>query len=227
MLFTTSTFALVAAIGFASAAPTPTSDSSAAATSTCTTVWPVVLEDIWEGTPQHIAYNTLPQDASDPDQGNFGMGATWNGTAWTSREYTYASFDIPAEAQKCALWSSFPPNVEDYEVLEGGLDPQVQTYGPSVPFDSSDLTFWDVFPQDSAPNVDEFMAATLRPGTDTLLGAFDCPSGSTAEFIMGIANLTGVPEGEFPVYSFRVNNTAPRNYGLYVTYGVETCFSSN
>ncbi|KAJ8071743.1 hypothetical protein OCU04_002059 [Sclerotinia nivalis] len=221
MLFTTSTFALVAAIGFASAAPTPAGGSSAP--NYCAALWPGVLEDIWEGKPQHIAYNTLSQDASDPSQGNFGMGATWNGTAWTSREYTYASFDIPADAQNCALWSSFPENKNDYEVIQGPLNPQVQTFSPSIAIDSSDLTFWDVFPVDSAPNVDEFALSTLIAGQKTYIGPFDCSSASKAEFIMGIANLTGPNENEASVYQFRVNNTAPRNYGLFVTYGTQIC----
>ncbi|ESZ98658.1 hypothetical protein SBOR_0896 [Sclerotinia borealis F-4128] len=121
MLFTTSTISLLAAIGLVSGAPTPSSDSSAASSSSipsndCITLWPEVLEDIWEGKTQHIVYNTLsdPQlGASDPNQGNDDMGATWNRSAWTSREYTYASFVIPADAQKCALWSSFPRSTFD------------------------------------------------------------------------------------------------------------------
>ncbi|APA05416.1 predicted protein [Sclerotinia sclerotiorum 1980 UF-70] len=221
MLSKTSTFALVAAIGLTSAAPTPAGGSSAPMS--CAALWPGVLEDIWEGKPQHIAYNTLSQEASDPSQGHFGMGATWNGTAWTSREYTYASFDIPADAKNCALWSSFPASKNDYEAIQGPLNPQVQTFSPSTTLDSSDLTFWDVFPVGSAPNVEEFASTTLIAGQKTYIGPFDCSSASKAEFIVGIANMTGPNENEASVYQFRVNNTAPRHYGLVVTYGTQIC----
>ncbi|TGO64322.1 hypothetical protein BOTNAR_0089g00110 [Botryotinia narcissicola] len=217
MFFKASTIAFIAAIGFASAAPTPTSDSSSAATSTvasddCAIVWPGVLEYIWENTPQHVAYNTITQDPSDLDQGYFGMGATWNGTAWTSRQYTYASFDLPADAQNCELWSSFPSSRDDYEVITGPLDPQVEVFGPSILLDSSDLTYWDVFPVNGEPTVEVFTPNTLNPGQETLIGAFDCSS--QAQFLMGIANLSDPGDFSYDVYQFRVNNTVARNYGL-------------
>ncbi|KAG4035478.1 hypothetical protein MFRU_001g02470 [Monilinia fructicola] len=233
MLFTISRFALIAAIGLASAAPTPVSDSSAASASTVAsddiaTLWPVVLEEIWEGKPQNVAFNTLPKDDSDPSQGNFGIGATWNGSTWTSRQYTYASFDIPADAQNCALWSSFPTSQFDYEAFIGlpNLDPQVQVFNPNATINPNDLTFWDVFPVDSAPNVVEFVSTQLNAGGDTQLGYFDCPSDSTAEFIIGIAGST-VPNAQEPVLIFRLNNTVPRDYGLYVTYGDDLDLSKN
>ncbi|TGO25774.1 hypothetical protein BPAE_0073g00400 [Botrytis paeoniae] len=199
MFFKASTIAFIAAIGFASAAPTPTSDSSSAATSTvasddCKIVWPGVLEYIWENTPQHIAYNTLPQDPSDLDQ---------------------------ADAQNCELWSSFPSSRDDYEVITGPLDPQVEVFGPSIPIDSSDLTYWDVFPVNSEPTVEVFTPNTLNPGQETLIGTFDCSS--QAQFLMGIANLSDPGDFSYDIYQFRVNNTVPRNYGLYVAYGSDTC----
>ncbi|KAB8303506.1 hypothetical protein EYC80_004918 [Monilinia laxa] len=233
MLFTISRFAFVAAIGLTSAAPTPVSDSSDASASTVAsdniaTAWPTVLEEIWEEKPQNIAFNTLPKDDSDPSQGNFGIGATWNGSKWTSRQYTYASFDIPADAQICALWSSFPTSQFDYEALIGlpNLEPQVEVFSPKKAIAPDDLTFWDVFPVDSAPNVDEFASTQLNAGGDTHLGDFPCSPGSTAEFIIGIAGST-VPDAQEPVLIFRLNNTAPRDYGLYITYGNDVDLSKD
>lgn len=219
MFFKASTIAFIAAIGFASAAPTPAGESSfvptlSADSDDCTIVWPGVLEYIWENTPQHIAYNTLPE-------GYFGMGATWNGTAWTSRQYTYASFELPDDAQNCELWSSFPASTDDYEVITGPLDPQVEVFGPSIPLDSNDLTYWDVFPVNGKPNVEVFTSNTLNHGQETLIGTFDCSS--QAQFLMGLANLPDPSESVYDIYQFRVNNTASRNYGLYVAYGSDTC----
>ncbi|CAD6454252.1 d1dc6823-01b9-4a71-8930-95842f543d9a [Sclerotinia trifoliorum] len=102
----------------------------------------------------------------------------------------------------------------------------VQTFTASTPLDCSDLTFWDVFPMNSAPNVKEFASTTLKAGQKTYIGPFDCSSASKAEFIMGLANLTGPNENEASVYQFRVNNTAPRRYGLVVTYSTQICLSN-
>ncbi|QSZ34043.1 hypothetical protein DSL72_005623 [Monilinia vaccinii-corymbosi] len=208
----------------ASAAPTPTSDFCAASTSTVTSgeltvVWPVVLEEVWGGKPQSIAFNTLPKDDSDPSQGNFGIGATWDGTAWTSRQYTYVSFDIPVDAHNCALWSTFPTSQFDYEALSGlpNLEPQVQVFSPNTTIDPDNLSFWDAFPVDSAPNVDEFVSTQLNAGGDTHIADFDCIPDPNFKFIVGIADSTA-PDAQEPALTSRVNNAVPRNYDFYVAY---------